>query len=190
MPEVHLFIGRFFRTEGGTPVVREALESGALGGRQTADGVSALDSTRSFGYQCRLKLLFKGRSKLGVLPLVKGVSADAVTYGVGVFIVPCHDGGRGFFLYLRIAAGGYGIDGVSVHGIERERNILVDAIALGTVLVLATDHGTLNGVALNNSNAALVAGGIAAVAVKRPCGFRFVDAAVGIVRLHCVGVLG
>lgn len=72
VPEVHFLIGRFFRTEVGTPVVREALESGALGGRQTADGVSALDSARPFCHQRRLKLLFKGRSELSVLPLVEG----------------------------------------------------------------------------------------------------------------------
>ena len=42
----------------------------------------------------------------------------------------------------------------------------------------------------NHRNSALVAGGISAVAVKRPCGFRFVDAAVGIIRLHGIGVLG
>ena len=42
----------------------------------------------------------------------------------------------------------------------------------------------------DNSNAALVAGGIAAVAVQCPCGFRFVDAAVRIIRLHGIGVLG
>ena len=42
----------------------------------------------------------------------------------------------------------------------------------------------------NNGNAALIAGGIAAVPIKRPCGFGFVDAAVRIIRLHGVGVLG
>ena len=42
----------------------------------------------------------------------------------------------------------------------------------------------------DNSNSTLIAGGIAAVSVKRPCGFRFVDAAVRIIRLHGVGVLG
>ena len=42
----------------------------------------------------------------------------------------------------------------------------------------------------NNGNAALIAGGVAAVAVKRPCGFGFVDAAVRIIRLHGIGVLG
>ena len=71
MPEVHFFIGRFFRAEVGAPVVREALKPCALGGCQTPDGVSALDSARPFCHQCRLKLLFKGRSELGVLPLVK-----------------------------------------------------------------------------------------------------------------------
>ena len=97
MPEVHFLIGRLFRAEVGTPVVRETLKSGALGGRQTADGVSALDSTRSFCHQCRLKLLFKGRSELGVLPLVEGISADAVANGGRVFVVPCEDS-RCFFL--------------------------------------------------------------------------------------------
>ena len=42
----------------------------------------------------------------------------------------------------------------------------------------------------NHGNAALIAGGVDAVPVKRPCGFRFIDAAVGIIRLHGVGVLG
>ena len=42
----------------------------------------------------------------------------------------------------------------------------------------------------DNDNAALIAGGVAAVAVKRPCGFRFVDPAVGIIRLHGIGILG
>ena len=78
MPEVHFLIGRLFRAEVGTPVVREALKSGALSGRQPSDGVSVLDSTRPFCHQRRLKLLFKGRSELSVLPLVEGVSADAV----------------------------------------------------------------------------------------------------------------
>ena len=42
----------------------------------------------------------------------------------------------------------------------------------------------------NNGDASLVAGGVTAVAVKRPCGFRFVDAAAGIIRLHSIGILG
>ena len=155
MPEVHLLVGRFFRTEVGAPVVREPLQPCAFDGRQPPNGVSA-------------------------------PHADCVR----VFVVPRHDGGRGVLLHLREAACGHGIYGVAVYGIECERYILVDAVALGTVLVLSTDHGALNGVALHNGNAALVAGGIAAVAVKRPCGFRFVDAAVGIVRLHGIGVLG
>ena len=101
---------------------------------------------------------------------------------------------------------------------EGERNILIDAVALGTVPVLATDHGTLQHKGLlfrscvgthhsgvvaqvthfvtlilresDHGNTALIAGGIAAVAVQRPCGFRFLDAAVGIIRLHGIGVLG
>ena len=105
-----------------------------------------------------------------------------------------------------------------IYGIKGKADILVDAIALGTVFVLAADHGALQHIGLlfrpgigahhsgavtevtnfitlilresNNGNAALIAGGIAAVTVKRPCGFRFVDSAVGIIRLHGVGVLG
>ena len=184
VPEIHFLISRLFRAEVGAPVVREALEPGAFGWCQPADGVSALDSTRSFCHQCRLKLLFKGRSELGVLPLVEGISADAVANGSRVFIVPCHDGGRGFFLHLRIAAGGHGIDGVSVHGIERKRDLLVDTVTLRTVFVLTTNHGALNGIALHNSDAALIAGGVTVVAIERPCGFGFVDAAAGIIRLH------
>lgn len=40
VPEVSFLIGRLFRTEIGAPVVREALKSGAFGGRQPSDGVS------------------------------------------------------------------------------------------------------------------------------------------------------
>ena len=108
MPEVHFLIGRFFRAKVGTPVVREALKPCALGGRQPSDGVSVLDSARTFGYQCRLKLLFKGRSELGVLPLVEGVSSDAVAHSGRVFVVPCKDGRRFFFGNLGEATRGHG----------------------------------------------------------------------------------
>ena len=114
MPEVHFLIGRFFRAEVGAPVIREALKSGTLGGRQTPDGISALDSARTFGYQCRLKLFLKGRSELGVLPLVEGVSADAVANGGGVFVVTGKDGRSLIFGNLGKAAGCHGIDSVAV----------------------------------------------------------------------------
>ena len=218
MPEVHFLIGRFFRAEVGAPVVREALKSGTLGGRQTPDGISALDSTRTFCHQCRLKLLFKGRSELGVLTLVEGISANAVADGGRVFVIPCEDGRRFFLGNLGEAACCHTVHGMAVNGIEGKTDILVDAIALGTVFVLTADHGALQHKGLlfrpcigthnsgavtevthlitlilresDNGNAALVAGGVAAVPVKRPCGFRFVDAAVRIIRLHGVGILG
>ena len=107
---------------------------------------------------------------------------------------------------------------MAVYGIEGEADIFVDAVTLRTVFVLTTDHGTLQHKGLlfrpcvgahhsgavaevtnlitlilresDNSNSTLIAGGIAAVSVKRPCGFRFVDATVGILRLHGIGVLG
>ena len=117
MPEVHFLIGRFFRAEVGAPVVREALKPGTLGGRQTPDGISALNSTRSFGHQCRLKLLFKGRSELGVLPLVEGVPANAVANGGGVFVVTGKDS-RCFFLgNLGEAARCHAVHGMAVNGI-------------------------------------------------------------------------
>ena len=143
VPEVHFFIGRFFRAEIGTPVVREALKPGTLGGCQTPDGVSALDSTRSFGYQCRLKLLFKGRSEFGVLPLVEGVSTDAVANGGGVFVVTGKDGRSLIFGNLGKAADCHGIDSVAVDRIEGKADILVDAVTLWTVLIVSTDHGAL-----------------------------------------------
>lgn len=117
VPEVHFLIGRLFRAKVGTPVVREALKPCALGGRQPSDGVSALDGSRTFCYQCRLKLLFKGRSELGVLPLVEGVSADAVANGGGVFVVTGKDS-RCFFLgNLGEAARCHAVHGMAVNGI-------------------------------------------------------------------------
>ena len=98
---------------------------------------------------------------------------------------------------------------MAVNGVKCKADILVDAVTLGTVFVLTADHGALQykGLLLcsgigahhsgavaqvthfvtlilresNNGNAALIAGGVAAVPIKRPCGFRFVDAAVGII---------
>lgn len=108
--------------------------------------------------------------------------------------------------------------GVPVCRIQCEADIFVHAAALGTVFVISANHRALqykglllcSGIGAHHSgavtevtnliplilresyhgDAALVAGGIAAVAVKRPCGFRFVDPAVGIIRLHGIGILG
>ena len=107
---------------------------------------------------------------------------------------------------------------MAVNGVKCKADILVDAVTLGTVFVLTADHGALQHKGLlfrpcvgahhsgavaqvtnliplilresDNGNSALIAGGVAAVAVKRPCGFGFVDAAVRIIRLHGIGVLG
>ena len=117
VPEVHFLIGRLFRAKVGTPVVWEALKPCALGGRQPSDGVSVLDSTRPFCHQRRLKLLFKGRSELGVLPLVEGISAYAVADSGGVFVVPREDGRSLIFGNLGKAAGCHAVHGMAVNGI-------------------------------------------------------------------------
>lgn len=200
MPEVHFFIGRLFRTEVGAPVVREALEPGAFGWRQPPHGVSALDCTGTFCNEGGLQFLLEGRCELGVLPLIEGVSANAIAHGSWVFIIPCKDGRRFLLRHLRETARGHGVDDMAVNGVEGEGNILVYTIALGAVLILSTDHGALQykGLLLcsrigthhrravaqvtnlitlilresDYGNAALVAGGISTVSVKRPCGFR------------------
>ena len=84
---------------------------------------------------------------------------------------------------------------MAVGRIERERHILVQTIALRTVLVLAPDHGALNTecrLALfhaDNGNTALVTRGTAAVPVKGAGGLGFIDAALGVGRAHGVAVL-
>lgn len=84
----------------------------------------------AFCHQCRLKLLFKGRSELGILPLVEGISAYAVANGGRIFVVPCEDS-RCFFLgNLGEAARCHAVHGMAVNGIEGEGYIFVDAIAL------------------------------------------------------------
>ena len=79
---------------------------------------------------------------------------------------------------------------MAVDRVQCERDILVHAVALGTVLILPPDHGALDGVAFHHGDAALVAAGVPAVGVQRPGGVRLVDPAVGIVRHHGVGRLG
>ena len=76
---------------------------------------------------------------------------------------------------------------MTVGSIQREGHILIDAAALGTVLVGSSDHGTLHS---HHSHAALVAGGIAAAPVQTAGSVRFIKTAVRIVRLHGVALLG
>ena len=58
-----------------------------------------------------------------------------------VFVVPCHQGRRLFLCGLHIGAGGHGVDCVAVGGIEREADLLVDAITLGTIFLLSSNQG-------------------------------------------------
>ena len=99
-----------------------------------------------------------------------------------------------------------------VRRIQCEADILVYAAALRPVFLRAADHGALQHKGLlfrsgtgayhggvitevthliplvlresDNGNAALIAGGVTTVAIKRPCSFRFVDASVRIVCQH------
>ena len=209
VPEVHLPVGRFFRSEIRTPTVRKSLKAGAFRRSEPSDRVTALNGSGTFRYQCRLKLLRKGRVEFGVLSLVECISADAVTDCSRGLIVSCENGRRFSFGCLSEATGCYGVNRMSVDGVECERHIFIDAVTLGSVFVSTTDHAALQDKGLlfcsgigthrsrtpgkvtnfvplilresDNRNAALIAGGIAAVCIYCPCGFRFVNAAVGIV---------
>ena len=79
VPEVHLLVGRFFCSEIRTPTVRKSLKAGAFRRSEPSDRVTALNGSGAFRYQCRLKLLRKGRVEFGVLSMVECISADAVT---------------------------------------------------------------------------------------------------------------
>ena len=79
---------------------------------------------------------------------------------------------------------------MAVNGIESKGNILVYTITLWAVFIVPTDHRTLDSIAFHNGNTTLIAGGIAAVGIQCAGSFCFIDTAVGIVRLHGIGVLG
>ena len=76
---------------------------------------------------------------------------------------------------------------MTVGGIQREGHILIDAAALGTVLVGPSNHGALHS---HYGHTALVAGGIAAAPVQTAGSIRFIKTAVRIVRLHGVALFG
>ena len=181
---------RFGNAQVITPPVWEPLQSGTLGWSQPADGVSALNSTGAFGNEGGLKFLFKGGGELCVLALVESVPANAVANSGGVFVITGKHRGSLILGNLGEAAGGHSIDGMAVDCIEGEADIFIDAVTLGAILVIATDHRTLDSVTLHNSNAALVTSGVATVAIKSAGGFSFIDSAVRIVRLHSIAFFG
>ena len=74
---------------------------------------------------------------------------------------------------------------MTVSGIERKTHILCDAASLRAVLLLPSDHRTLDG---NNGNAALTACRIPAALVNRPRRLRLIDAGVRIVGFHRIGL--
>ena len=75
---------------------------------------------------------------------------------------------------------------MTVDRIESKTDILIDAIALGTILIDATDHRTLDGITFHHSNAALVTAGVTAVAVKCTGSVGFVNPTVRIGGFHSI----
>ena len=75
---------------------------------------------------------------------------------------------------------------MAVDRIESKTDILIDAITLGAILIVATDHRTLDGITFHHRNAALVASGVAAVAVYGARCFGLIDSAVRIIRFHSI----
>src|SRR5699024_1215282 len=76
---------------------------------------------------------------------------------------------------------------MAVGSIQREGHILIDAAALGTVLVGPSDHGALHS---HHSHAALVVGRVTAVCVQTAASIRFIKTAVWVVRLHGMALFG
>ena len=72
---------------------------------------------------------------------------------------------------------------MAVYRVQRKTYILIHTITLRSVPILPADHGTLHS---HDSHAALIAGWIPAIRIKRPGSLRFIKAAVGIIRLHGV----
>ena len=69
---------------------------------------------------------------------------------------------------------------MAVDRIEGEADILVDAVSLGAVLIITTNHGTLDRIAFHYGNATLIASGVSTVPVNGAGSFGFVNATVGI----------
>ena len=168
------------------PPVWESLQSGTLCRSEPTDGVPTLNSTGTFGNEGGLKFLLKGRSELGVLALVESVPADAIANGGWVFIITGKHCGSLILGNLGEATSGHSIYGMAIHGIQCKADIFVDAITLGTILIVATDHRTLDGITFHHRNAALVASGVTAVAVYGARCFGLIDSAVRIVRFHSI----
>ena len=110
VPILNVCHRRLGNTQVIAPPVRESLQSGTFGGSQSADGVSALNSTGAFGYEGGLQFRLEGRCELGILALVEGIPADAVANGGGVFVITSKNGGSLTLGHLGKTAGGHGVD--------------------------------------------------------------------------------
>ena len=64
-----------------------------------------------------------------------------------ILVVPRHERWGFLLVQLSEGAGSHGVYGVSIHRIQRERHFAVDAVALGAVLLFASNHGALNAIA-------------------------------------------
>ncbi len=224
-PEGNILFGRLVRSEGGTPPVREALESRALRRCKPAD-----DVVRFFRHGRRILVIRSHKRvddvlfRLGVI----GVFARGVNGVCHGSRSPCQHRRFDFRFYRDAELSVMSLierrpvnavsHGVTVNSVEGKRYVLVDAIALGTVPVLAADHGALQHIGLlfcpgisthnsgavsevtnliplilresDNSNSTLIAGGVAAARINGTGGVRFIYAAVRVGGLHCVGVFG
>src|SRR5699024_4729187 len=66
--------------------------------------------------------------------------------------------------------------GMTVYRVQRKTYILIHAITLRSVPILPANHGTLHS---HNSHAALIAGWITAIRIKRPGSLRFIESRCG-----------
>ena len=102
-----------------------------------------------------------------------------------VFEVPRHQCRTFLLCKMRMAARCHGIDGMTVSSVEGKTHIFCNTTSLRSVLLLPSDHRTLDG---NDCYTTLTARRVPATLVNRPRCLRFIDAGVWIVGFHRIGL--